>query len=346
MSETAQRKRVLITGITGMDGYHLSSFLISQRGDMIYGLVRRNSACNLNTIADRRDCFNLIYGDITDQSSLEHALEESQPDEIYHLAGQSHVRVSFDVPESTLEITGMGTLKLLEAVRRVCKNSPKIYLAQSSEMFGDRTTEGVLGFQNESTPLLPASPYGSAKVLSYNIGRIYRQSYGMFICNGILFNHESPYRGANFVTQKIAKGVADIVTGRASRIVLGNLDALRDWGYAGDYVQAMYKMLQHDVPDDYVVATGATYSVRHFAHFAFKCVGLNYTDYVDYDAKYTRPYEVPYLRGDYSKIRTVLGWEPAVSFGQLVEMMVLHQLKKVGAESSFIGLSTKQESEV
>ncbi len=320
-----RKKRALITGITGMDGSHLADFLLS-KGYEVFGIVRRVSIFNTERIDHIRNNLTLIYGDLLDQRSLEDAIRLSRPHEIYNLAAMSHVRVSFDVPQYTLNVTGDGVLNLLEAVRtNNMETNTRIYQASSSEMFG-RVLETP---QNEKTPFNPCSPYGCAKVLAHNIASVYRESYKMFICNGILFNHESSRRGENFVTQKIAKAVAMIRKGKQKTLELGNLSAKRDWGYAPDYVKAMWLMLQHNTPDDYVVATGETHSVQEFVDTAFKYVGLDPKKYVKINKKYFRPFEVDLLLGDASKIKNILKWTPTVRFDQLVAKMVNYWLEKI-----------------
>ncbi len=312
----AQTKKALITGITGQDGSYLAELLL-EKGYEVHGILRRNSTFTTGRIEHIFDKLQLEYGDLADSSSLQHIIAKVQPDEVYNLAAQSHVKVSFDVPEYTADVTGTGTLRLLEAIRTAAPKA-KFYQASSSEMFGK-----VLEVpQTEQTPFYPRSPYGAAKVYSYWITKNYRESYDMFACNGILFNHESPRRGETFVTRKITRAVAAIKAGRQDKLLLGNLDAKRDWGFAGDYVQAMWLMLQADKPDDYVVATNETHSVREFCQIAFSHVGLDWEKYVQVDERYFRPAEVDLLIGDASHAKKVLKWTPKVSFKELVEMMV------------------------
>ncbi|MFO0773575.1 MAG: GDP-mannose 4,6-dehydratase [Nitrospiraceae bacterium] len=321
-------KKALITGITGQDGSYLAEFLL-EKGYEVYGIIRRSSSFNTGRIdAIYEDPhvaspkLRLLYGDLNDASSLNKILRDVQPDEIYNLGAQSHVRVSFDVPEYTGEVTGLGTVRLLEAIRDV-GIKPKFYQASSSEMYGK-----VLEVpQKETTPFYPRSPYGAAKVYSYWITVNYREAYDMFACNGILFNHESPRRGETFVTRKITRAVARIKLGLQQDLFLGNLDAKRDWGFAGDYVRAMWLMLQAPQPDDYVIATGETHSVREFLELAFGHVGLDWNRYVKIDPRYFRPTEVDLLIGDPSKAKKALGWELKVSFRELVSMMVESDLK-------------------
>jgi GDPmannose 4,6-dehydratase len=314
-------KTALITGITGQDGSYLAELLLS-KGYEVHGIVRRASTFNTGRIDHIFDQLNLHFGDLSDGSSLARLLAKIRPDEIYNLAAQSHVRVSFDVPEYTADITGVGAVRMLESIREagIC---PRYYQASSSEMFGlvQETP------QRETTPFYPRSPYGCAKVYAYWITKNYRESYGLHASNGILFNHESPRRGETFVTRKITKAIGRIVAGKQKGLLLGNLDAKRDWGYAGDFVEAMWMMLQQDKPDDYVIATGETHSVREFLDCAFKRVNLDWHDYVRYDERYARPAEVDLLLGDASKARRVLGWEPKVNFVDLVHMMVEHDLE-------------------
>lgn len=314
-------KRALITGITGQDGSYLAELLLD-KGYEVHGIMRRNSTFTTGRIEHIFEKIQLHYGDLADSSSLQHIVAKVQPDEVYNLAAQSHVKVSFDVPEYTADVTGTGTLRLMEAIR-TCAPKAKFYQASSSEMFGK-----VLEVpQTENTPFYPRSPYGAAKVYSYWITKNYRESYDMFTCNGILFNHESPRRGETFVTRKITRAVAAIKSGKQDKLYLGNLDAKRDWGFAGDYVEAMWLMLQQDKPDDYVVATNETHSVKEFCEIAFSHVGLNWETYVEVSEKYFRPAEVDLLIGDPALAKKVLKWEPKVSFKQLVEMMVDEDVK-------------------
>jgi len=320
-------KKALITGITGQDGSYLAEFLL-EKGYEVHGVVRRASTFNRGRIDHLLDLdqqnrlphkvpFFLHYGDVTDSSALAQILSRVEPDEIYHLAAQSHVQVSFEVPEYTGEATGLGALRILEAIRNLKLNS-KFYQAGSSEMFG-KVKEIP---QKETTPFYPRSPYGAAKVYAHWVAVNYREAYDLFACNGILFNHESPRRGSNFVTRKITQGVAAIKLGRQKQLFLGNLEAKRDWGYAKDYVEAMWMMLQQDKADDYIIATGETHSVRELCELAFSHVGLDYQKYVQTDPIYFRPTEVDLLIGDSSKARERLGWEPKTRFSELVELMV------------------------
>jgi GDPmannose 4,6-dehydratase len=321
-------KKALITGISGQDGSYLAEFLLAL-GYEVHGIVRRSSSLNTARIDGiyqdphvPNARLKLAYGDLNDASSLNRILRTIQPDEIYNLGAQSHVRVSFDIPEYTAEVTALGTTRLLEAIRETGLE-PKFYQASSSEMFG-KVQEIP---QKETTPFYPRSPYGAAKVYAYWMTVNYREAYGLFACNGILFNHESPRRGETFVTRKITRAAARIKLGVQHELYLGNLDAKRDWGFAGDYVQAMWQMLQADEPDDYVVATGQTHTVREFLERAFEYLDLDWRRYVKIDPRYYRPTEVDLLIGDAHKAKRVLGWEPKVSFEELVVMMVEADIK-------------------
>ena len=316
------KKIALITGINGQDGSYLAEFLL-EKGYEVHGTLKRNSVAE-NQTARLDNIFNQInlhYSDLTDLSSLISVIQKTNPDEIYNLAAQSHVRISFDQPIYTANVTGIGTLNLLEAVKLI-KPSIKIYQASSSEMFGNSIDED--GFQRESTPLNPVSPYGCAKVFSYNIGRNYRNSYGMFISNGILFNHESPRRGTNFVTNKVCKEAVKIKLGLSNELKLGNLDATRDWGHAKDYVKAMWMILQQDKPDDYVCSTGISHSVENLCDYTFSKLGLNYKEYVKVDEKFLRPEELHNLKGDSSKLQSVTGWVPEYTFETMLDEMIEH----------------------
>ncbi|RME96588.1 MAG: GDP-mannose 4,6-dehydratase [Verrucomicrobia bacterium] len=319
----SEPKRALITGITGQDGSYLAELLLS-KGYEVHGLIRRASTFNTGRLepiyADPHEPgvrLHLHYGDLSDASALARLIARIQPDEVYNLAAQSHVRVSFDSPEYTTDIVATGTVRLLEAIREVGIR-PRFYQASSSEMFG-KVREVP---QNENTPFYPRSPYACAKVYAYWITVNYRESYGLFACNGILFNHESPRRGETFVTRKITRAVAHIRAGLQKKLYLGNLDAKRDWGYAKEYVEAMWLMLQQDEPDDYVIATGETHSVREFLELAFRHAGMDWRDYVEIDERYLRPAEVDLLVGDASKAKRKLGWEPRTRFADLVKLMV------------------------
>ncbi|OIP80607.1 GDP-mannose 4,6-dehydratase [Candidatus Peregrinibacteria bacterium CG22_combo_CG10-13_8_21_14_all_44_10] len=319
--------KALITGITGQDGSYLAELLI-EKGYEVYGLVRRCSTPNYGRIRHIMDRITLLDGDLLDTSSLIRIIKKVHPDEIYNLAAQSFVAASFSQPILTGETTALGALRLLEATRLVDKGI-KFYQASSSEMFGKvRETP-----QTEQTPFHPRSPYGVAKTFAHYSGMNYRESYDMFVCGGILFNHESPRRGLEFVTRKISDGVARIKLGLSDKINLGNLDAKRDWGFAGDYVKAMWMMMQQDRPDDYIIATGETHSVGEFAKEAFKVIGVNdWENYVGRDEAYMRPAEVDYLIGDYSKAKNQLGWEPEMRFEQLVSTMVEADIKLLSSK--------------
>ena len=315
-------KRALITGISGQDGSYLAELLL-QKDYEVHGIIRRSSSFNTGRLdhlyTDRHErgvrLFN-HYGDLADATALVKLLYELQPDEIYHLGAQSHVRVSFEIPEYTFDVTGGGTMRLLESIREAGV-SPRFYQASSSEMFGAAPPP-----QNEDTPFHPRSPYGVSKVAAYWATVNYREAYEMFAVNGILFNHESPRRGETFVTRKITRAVARIAAGLQDKLYLGNLDAQRDWGYAPDYVEAMWMMLQADAPDDYVIATGETHTVREAVEVAFRRCDLDWEQYVEIDPNYYRPSEVDVLLGDASKAKEELGWEPKVRFRELVELMV------------------------
>lgn len=316
-------KRALITGITGQDGSYLAELLL-EKGYEVWGLVRRSSSFNTDRIDHlyhdpHQDGvrLRLAYGDLNDSSSLANVLEEVKPDEVYNLGAQSHVRVSFDIPEYTGEITALGAVRLLEAIRRLDLKT-RFYQASSSELFG-KVYETP---QRETTPFHPRSPYAVAKAYAFYLTQNYREAYGMFAVNGILFNHESPRRGETFVTRKITRAACRIKLGLQNKLYLGNLEAKRDWGFAGDYVEGMWRMLQVDKPDDFVLATGETHTVREFLQQTFAALDLDFERYVEHDPRYDRPAEVDLLLGDYSKAKEVLGWEPKVGFKELVKMMV------------------------
>jgi len=337
-------KRALITGITGQDGSYLAEFLLGRPEYEVHGLVRRSSTLNrqrIDHLLDRdssiRDRFHLHYADLADASSLAGVMEQVRPDEVYNLGAQSHVRVSFDQPIYTADVVGIGTLRLLEAVRQLARSQPvRFYQASSSEMFGSAPPP-----QGLDTPFHPRSPYACAKLYGHWQTVNYREAYGLFACSGILFNHESPRRGESFVTRKITLGATRIKEGLQGKLVMGNLDARRDWGFAGDYVRAMWMMLQQQKPDDYVVATGETHSVREFLEASFSHLGLDYRDFVEFDPRYTRPSEVDVLLGDASKARDVLGWEAEVTFSALVEMMIEHDLELARREKFALGYATR-----
>lgn len=316
-------KKALITGITGQDGSYLAGFLLD-RGYQVHGLIRRSSSFNTERLNhlyqdphEPNARLHLHYGDLTDGTGLRGLLTQIEPDEVYNLGAQSHVRVSFDQPVYTVQVDAVGTIRLLEAIRE-SGVSARFYQASSSEMYGKASEVP----QSETTPFRPRSPYGCAKLYSFWQTVNYRESYGMFCCNGILFNHESPRRGGTFVSRKITRAATRIKEGLQNKLYLGNIDARRDWGFAGDYVEMMWLMLQQDEPDDYVVATGESRSVRELLELAFDHIGLDWNKYVQIDPRYYRPAEVELLQGDASKARRVLGWEPKVNFEQLVTMMV------------------------
>ena len=314
-------KVALITGINGQDGSYLAEFLLD-KGYEVWGILKRNSVAENQTARIPDNIFkqlNLVYGDSTDLSSIISVIQKCVTDEIYNLAAQSHVRISFDQPIYTSNVTGLGVLNLLEAVRLTDKKI-KVYQASSSEMFGNNIDND--GFQRESTPMGPVSPYGCAKVFGYNICKNYRNSYNMFISNGILFNHESPRRGINFVTNKVAKEAVKIKFGLSDELKLGNLDASRDWGHAKDYVEAMWLILQHDIPDDFVCSTGISHSVKDLVVYVFESLDLDWTKYVSTDKKYLRPEELKHLKGDCSKIKNDLGWSPEYNFESMLDEMI------------------------
>jgi GDPmannose 4,6-dehydratase len=324
-------KVALITGINGQDGSYLAELLLD-KGYEVHGILKRNSVAENQTarikVYDQiKD--NLTYADMTDLASLNRVLSKVQPDEIYNLAAQSHVRISFDQPIYTANTVAIGTLNLLEATLSMCKNA-KIYQASSSEMFGNSIDEDR--FQRETTPMNPVSPYGCAKVFGYNITRNYRNSYGMYVSNGILFNHESPRRGTNFVTNKVVKEAVKIFYGQSTELRLGNLEATRDWGHAKDYVEAMWRILQLEEPNDFVCATGVSHSVKELCEYVFTKLGLNYEDYVKLDMKFLRPEELTDLKGDPTKLMKATGWKPTYTFETMLDEMIAywkHELNKV-----------------
>src|SRR3989338_8293927 len=326
-----KKKKAFITGITGQDGSYLAEFLLA-KGYEVYGLVRRSSIYNRERIEHlfkdaqhKNTKFGLAHGDLTDASNISRLIGDIEPDEIYNLGAQSHVRTSFDAPEYTSNVVALGTLRILEIIRDL-KFSPKFYQASSSEMFG-KVKEAP---QSEKTSFYPRSPYGIAKVFGYGVTVNYREAYGIHASNGILFNHESPRRGENFVTRKITMGIAEILAGKKDKIYLGNLDAKRDWGYAPEYVDAMWRILQQDKPDDYVIATGETHSIREFLDEAFSLAGISdWKKYVGIDPIYYRPAEVDLLVGDPSRAKEKLGWEPKVKFKELVRIMLEADCKKI-----------------
>jgi GDPmannose 4,6-dehydratase len=314
------KKKALITGISGQDGSYLAELLL-ELGYQVFGLVRRlstpeNQSTRYENIIDKIDLF---YGDLNDEISLYNLIDKVRPDEIYNLAAMSHVKISFDQPAFTIKNNSLAVLTLLEAMRKYCPKS-KFYQASSSEMFGNSVDED--GYQRINTPMHPVSPYGCAKLLAYNLTRHYRNAYKLHICNGILFNHESPRRGSNFVTNKIIKTAVEIKKGKKNKLVLGNLDAKRDWGHSYDYVRAMHMILNYQVPMDFIVATGTARSVRDLCEITFSKLGLNYLDYVVTDIKYMRPEELKFLCGDSSEIRKVLNWSPKYTFDKMVDEMI------------------------
>jgi GDPmannose 4,6-dehydratase len=313
-------KTAFITGIAGQDGSYLAEHLLAQ-GYRVTGIIRRNS-----TVEHQKDRIGDLpveveYGDLTDQSSLERALRIYQPDEIYNLGAQSHVRISSDIPQFTTQVNALGVVNMLEAYKAVVPQA-RFYQASSSEMFGSSVDSD--NYQRETTPMRPVSPYGCTKVFAYNMVHHYRKAYQLHANNGILFNHESPRRGSNFVTNKVVKGAVEISLGLSKKLELGNMDSYRDWGHSYDYVRAMHLILQQDQPDDYVVATGITRSVRDMCEYVFSRLGMNYQDYVVQNPKYLRPEELPYLRGDNTKITTRLGWKPTYTFEALMDEMIEH----------------------
>ncbi len=334
-------KRALITGITGQDGSYMAELLLD-KGYEVHGLIRRSSTFNTDRIDHLYKDFHdsaarmyLHYGDLSVSSHLTKLLSDIQPDEIYHLGAQSHVRVSFDMPEYTGDITGLGALRMLDAILRTGIKT-RFYQASSSEMFGAAAPP-----QNEMTPFEPQSPYGAAKVYAFHMARNYRRAYTIFAANGILFNHESPRRGETFVTRKITRAATRIKLGLQDKLYLGNLEAKRDWGFAGDYVEAMWLMVQQDEPDDYVIATGVTHSVREFAERVFDKLDLDYKEYVEIDQRYFRPTEVDVLLGDSSKARKQLNWQPRVSFDRLIDMMIEADLELANKEKTLLDAGYK-----
>ena len=320
-----KQKKALITGINGQDGSYLAEFLLT-KGYEVHGTLKRNSVSE-NQTARLDNIFHSItlhYADLTDLSSLISVIKNIEPDEIYNLAAQSHVRISFDQPIYTAQVTGLGTLNLLEAVRLI-NPKIKIYQASSSEMFGNSIDTD--GFQRETTPMNPVSTYGCSKVFSYNICRNYRNSYGMYISNGILFNHESPRRGTNFVTNKVVKEAVKIKYGLSTELKLGNLEATRDWGHAKDYVEAMWLILQQDSPDDFVCSTGISHSVKELCEYTFSKLGLDYRDWVKLDEKFLRPEELHDLKGDSSKLKQITGWNPNYTFATMIDEMIDYWLE-------------------
>ncbi len=322
-------KKALVTGITGQDGSYLAELLL-KKGYEVYGLIRRSSSFNTNRIDhlykdphEKGVHLHLVYGDLSDGGNVSMVINDIKPDEIYNLGAQSHVRLSFDQPTYTSDVNALGSLRLLEAIRKIDSKKVRYYQASSSEMFG-KVAEAP---QTESTPFYPRSPYGCSKVYAYWQTINHREAYNLFACNGILFNHESPRRGETFVTRKITRAATRIKLGLQDKLFLGNLEAKRDWGYAGDYVEAMWLILQQDEPDDFVIATGETHSIRDFLDETFAYLDLDWNKHVELDARYLRPTEVDYLLGDADKAKKILGWEPKVKFKELVRMMVDSDLK-------------------
>lgn len=342
-------KVALITGIGGQDGSYLAEFLL-EKGYRVRGIIRRASLPNtkrfehlikkyqdFRAVDEQSAPFSVHYADLTDGQSVRHIIEKFQPDEIYNLAAQSHVGISFDNAESTLNINALGPLRILETLRQM-KSNCKFYQASSSELFGISPPP-----QNEHTPMLPQSPYGIAKLGAFHLTKLYRNAYGLFAANGILFNHESPRRGYNFVTRKITKELARIVAGETNKIVLGNIDSMRDWGFSKEYVEAMWAILQQPKPDDFVIATEETHTIREFVQQAFASVGLNYEEFLITSDQYKRPAEVPALMGDSTKARQTLGWNPKVKFKELVKMMVAADIKEKLEESGLIPIEPNVE---
>lgn len=320
-------KKAFITGIGGQDGSYLAEYLLELDYE-VHGIVRRNSTpehqqSRLDGVRENKN-LHVYYGDLLDQSGLERLLRDIQPDEVYNIAAQSHVRISFEIPQFTVQSNALGVMNILEAVRNNCPNA-RFYQASSSEMFGLSVEED--GSQRETTPMNPVSPYGCTKVFGYNITRNYRRAYKMHASNGILFNHESPRRGSNFVTNKVVKAAVRIKLGLQDKLELGNMDAYRDWGHSKDYVRAMHLIVQQDEPGDYVVSTGISHSVREMCDYVFGKLGLDYKDYVYQNPKFLRPEELPYLKGDSTKIREELGWEPEYTFETLMDDMIKHWLQ-------------------
>jgi len=317
------KKVALITGISGQDGSYLSEYLLS-KGYEVHGIVRRNSVAENQDSRIKDLDVTTHYGDLLDIHSLHRIVAEVKPDEVYNLGAQSHVRVSFDVPSFTIQTNALGVLNMLEVCRAHVPNV-KFYQASSSEMFGNSIDED--GYQRKTTPMMPTSPYGCAKVMGYNLVRHYRAGYDMHTCNGILFNHESPRRGSNFVTNKIVKGAVEIYKGERKKLALGNLEASRDWGHSKDYVRAMHKIVNHPTADDWTVATGESRTIREMCDVTFSILDLDYRDYITQDPRFMRPQELNFLKGDSSEIREKLGWTPRYSFRSMVEEMVNHWME-------------------
>lgn len=318
-----QQKKAFITGINGQDGSYLAEYLL-ELGYEVHGIIRRNSVAEnqQSRFSDEvRNKLHIYYGDLLDQGSLEKLLREVRPHEIYNIAAQSHVRVSYDIPQFTVQTNALGVLNILEAYKNTCPEA-RFYQASSSEMFGSSVDQD--GYQRETTPMHPVSPYGCSKVFGYNIVKNYRNAFKLHASNGILFNHESPRRGSNFVTTKVVKTAVQIKLGLATKLELGNMDSYRDWGHSKDYVRAMHLILQQNAPGDYVVATGETHSIREMCDYIFSKLGLNYEDFVVQNPIFLRPEELPYLKGDSTKVRTELGWKPEYTFESLMDEMIEH----------------------
>lgn len=320
-------KKAFITGIAGQDGSYLTEYLLGL-GYEVHGIVRRNSTPEhqQSRIDFYRDNVHVNYGDLTDASGLERLLKKIQPDEIYNLGAQSHVRISFDVPNYTVQANALGVLNILEAYRNACPEA-KFYQASSSEMFGSSVDDD--GYQRETTRMTPVSPYGCSKVFAYNIVHNYRNAYKLHAANGILFNHESPRRGSNFVTNKVVKGAVMIKKGKSKKLEMGNMDSFRDWGHSKDYVRAMHMIINHEVPDDFVVATGKTYSVREMTNYVFSKLDLDFKDFVVQNPIYLRPEELPYLRGDCTKLKKTFSWEPEYTFESMMDEMIAFWMEKI-----------------
>jgi GDPmannose 4,6-dehydratase len=321
-------KKAFITGINGQDGSYLAEYLL-ELGYEVHGIIRRNSTVESQQSRfseEVRNNVHIYYGDLLDQGGLEKLLDDIQPDEIYNLAAQSHVRISFDIPQFTVQTNSIGVLNILESYRRSCPTA-RFYQASSSEMFGNSVDTD--GFQRETTPMNPVSPYGCSKVFAYNIVRNYRNAYKLHVCNGILFNHESPRRASNFVTNKVVKTAVEIKLGLTDKLELGNMDSYRDWGHSKDYVKAMHLIINHDTPDDFVVSTMTTHSVREMVEYVFKKLDLDYTKYVSQNEKFLRAEELKYLKGDSTKIRETLGWKPEYTFETLMDDMINGWLEKL-----------------